>query len=178
MCRQPPTEKGFKKYRKPIRHEQFLDKMDQIIPHAKRSGSLNRSIRSAQMAIYRYWAHIAYHFLQLIQPHGFGSGRGLYDTQAMRRFMGIDLGREPDLDKTTICSFRHLLERHNPGDRLLALFADYLAENGLKLSIRTIVDATVISTPNSIKNRERKPDREIHLTKKGGLVVLWHESAY
>ena len=31
-------------------------------------------------------------------------------TRAMRRFVGIDLGREPVPDETIICKFRHLLE--------------------------------------------------------------------
>jgi Transposase domain (DUF772) len=34
----------------------------------------------------------------------------LYDSLAMRRFVGIDLGREPVPDETTMCRFRHLLE--------------------------------------------------------------------
>ena len=35
----------------------------------------------------------------------------LYHSQAMRRFVAIDLGREPVPDETTVCRFRHLLER-------------------------------------------------------------------
>ena len=39
------------------------------------------------------------------------SDRGLeYDSLAMRRFVGINLGREPVLDETTVWRFRHLLE--------------------------------------------------------------------
>src|ERR1700728_5014029 len=34
----------------------------------------------------------------------------LYDSAAMRDFVGIDLGREPAPDETTICKFRHLIE--------------------------------------------------------------------
>ncbi len=33
--------------------------------------------------------------------------------------VGIDLGREPVPDETTILNFRHLLERHNLGRELL-----------------------------------------------------------
>ena len=40
----------------------------------------------------------------------------LYDSRAMRRFVGIDLGREPVPDETTICKFRHLLEVHRLGE--------------------------------------------------------------
>ena len=32
----------------------------------------------------------------------------LYDSLALRRFVGIDLGREPVPDETTICQFRLL----------------------------------------------------------------------
>jgi Transposase domain (DUF772) len=37
----------------------------------------------------------------------------LYDSLAMRDFAGIDLGREPVPDETTVCRFRHLLETHD-----------------------------------------------------------------
>ena len=33
----------------------------------------------------------------------------LYDSLALRSFVAIDLGQEPD--ETTVCKFRHLLER-------------------------------------------------------------------
>jgi IS5 family transposase len=49
----------------------------------------------------------------------------LYDSPAMRNFVGIDLGREPAPDETTICKFRHLMEEHNLGDQLFHLVNDY-----------------------------------------------------
>jgi hypothetical protein len=42
----------------------------------------------------------------------------LYDSLAMRRFVGIDLDREPVPDETTVCRFRHLLEQHDLGRQL------------------------------------------------------------
>jgi transposase, IS5 family len=36
----------------------------------------------------------------------------LYDSQALRGFTGIELGRDPVPDATTILHFRHWLERH------------------------------------------------------------------
>jgi len=36
----------------------------------------------------------------------------LYDSEAMRRFAGIELGDDRIPDETTILNFRHLLERH------------------------------------------------------------------
>jgi IS5 family transposase len=37
----------------------------------------------------------------------------LYDSLAMRAFVGIDPGRGPVPDETTVCKFRHLLEKHD-----------------------------------------------------------------
>jgi IS5 family transposase len=91
----------------------------------------------------------------------------LYDSLAMRRFVGIDLGREPVPDETTILKFRHLLEAHNLGQRLFELISQYLLENGLKVSTGTIVDATIISAPSSTKNRDKQRDPEMCQTKKG-----------
>jgi IS5 family transposase len=34
----------------------------------------------------------------------------IYDSQAIRAFVGIDLGRESAPDATTLLKFRHLLE--------------------------------------------------------------------
>ena len=51
----------------------------------------------------------------------------------MRRFAGIDLGNEPVPDKTTLCKFRHLLEKHDHGARLFEMIGEHLEEAGLKV---------------------------------------------
>ena len=91
----------------------------------------------------------------------------LYDSRAMRQFVGIDLGREPVPDETTICKFRHLLEAHRLGEQLFARIGEYLAAQGLKVSRGTIVDATIITAPSSTKNLKKQRDPEMHQTKKG-----------
>ena len=40
----------------------------------------------------------------------------LYDSASMRRFAGIDLGVEAAPDETTVCKFRHLLEKNKLGE--------------------------------------------------------------
>jgi len=85
----------------------------------------------------------------------------------MRAFVGIDLGREPVPDETTICKFRHLMEKHNLGDELFRLVNEYLQENGLKVNRGTIVDATIINAPSSTKNEQKQRDPEMHQTRKG-----------
>jgi len=91
----------------------------------------------------------------------------LYDSVAMRGFVGIDLGREPVPDETTVCRFRHLLEAHDLGRRLFDEVQRHLAEKGLKIATGTIVDATIISAPSSTKNADKARDPEMHQTKKG-----------
>jgi IS5 family transposase len=43
----------------------------------------------------------------------------LLDSTALRRFVGIDLGRERVPDATTLLKFRRLLETHKLGEALL-----------------------------------------------------------
>jgi len=83
----------------------------------------------------------------------------------MRNFVGIDLSREPVPDETTICKFRHLIERHDLGDALFRLVNVYLEKNGMKVARGTIVDASIINAQSSIKDKERDP--EMHQTRKG-----------
>src|SRR6476660_7906513 len=91
----------------------------------------------------------------------------LYDSLAMRRFVGIDLGREPVPDETTVCRFRHLLEEHDLGRQLFDEVQRHLADKGLKGATGTIVDATIISAPSSTKNAAKARDPEMPQTKKG-----------
>jgi IS5 family transposase len=91
----------------------------------------------------------------------------LYDSATMRDFVSIDLGREPAPDETTVCKFRHLLEKHKLGEQLLKSVNRHLHEHGIKISKGTIVDASIISAPSSTKNKEGKRDPEMHQTSKG-----------
>ena len=85
----------------------------------------------------------------------------------MRRFVGIDLGREPAPDETTMCRFRHLLEQHDLGRRLFEEVHRHLEASGIKVAKGTIVDATIINAPSSTKNADKARDPEMHQTKKG-----------
>ncbi len=125
MRQQSLADEGFERYRKPTRRDQFLAEMDQIIlwrdlckvikpfyPNPKGAGrppsGLERMLR----------IHFLQHWFNLSDP---AVEEALYDSRDMRRFVGIDLGREPALDETTVCNFRHLLEAHNLGSQLFTL---------------------------------------------------------
>ena len=165
------AEGTFERYRKPTRRELFLEEMDKIIPwkelcqviepfYPKQDGA-GRPPKDLEMMLR---IHFLQHWFNLSDP---AMEEALYDSRAMRAFAGIDLGREPAPDETTILNFRHLLEAHQLGEQLFVLIGEYLEENGLKVNKGTIVDATIINAPSSTKNRDKRRDPEMHQTKKG-----------
>ena len=89
------------------------------------------------------------------------------DSQALRRFVGIDLSREDAPDATTLLQFRRLLETHRLTEKLFSCINGPLAAQGLLLKEGSIADATILSAPSSTKNREKARDPEMHQTKKG-----------
>ncbi len=91
----------------------------------------------------------------------------IYDSQAIRHFVGIDLSRESAPDATTLLEFRHLLERHHLTESIFNAINHHLAAKGLLLREGTIVDATLIAAPPSTKNKLGKRDPEMHQSKKG-----------
>jgi IS5 family transposase len=95
----------------------------------------------------------------------------IYDSQAIRAFVGIDLNRESAPDATTLLKFRHLLEANGLTKKIFDTINGHLAEKGLMMREGTIVDATLIAAPPSTKNKDGKRDPEMHQSKKGN---EWH----
>src|SRR5438552_14654248 len=91
----------------------------------------------------------------------------LYESPVLRCFAGIDLGRAPAPDETTILNFRHLLEEHELCGQILDTVNLYLESKGIRITTGTIVDATIIHAPSSPKNEKKERDPEMHQTKKG-----------
>ena len=91
----------------------------------------------------------------------------IYDSYAMRTFMGISFFDEQVPDATTLLKFRHLLEKHNIGKVFFDAIARALAQYGSMMRGGTIVDATIIGAPNSTKNEKQERDPEMCQTKKG-----------
>jgi transposase, IS5 family len=91
----------------------------------------------------------------------------IYDSQAIRGFVGIDLNRESAPDATTLLKFRRLLETHDLTRKIFDTINAHLAAKGLLMREGTIVDATLIAAPPSTKNRDKARDPEMHQSKKG-----------
>ena len=87
-----------------------------------------------------------------------GREEALYDSRALRAFMGIDLGGERVPDETTVMRFRHLLEEHQLGSRIVKEVGRVLQQRGLHLSRARSWTPTVIAAPSSAKNAEGSSD--------------------
>ena len=120
---------GFERYSKPTRRAAFLAEMERVVPWRElcaliapvypRPGKGRPAVGLERM--------LRIYFLQqwfnLSDP---GAEEALYDSPTMRRFAGIDLGREPVPDETTLCKFRHLLEQHELGSALFQQVHEHL----------------------------------------------------
>ena len=171
MRQQTFAEVPFEQYCKPTRREQFLNEMNHVVPWAELIAVIEPVYPKADgpgrppVGIERMLRlHCLQQWFTLSDP---AVEEALYDSRAMRQFVGIDLGREPVPDETTICKFRHLLETHQLGQHLFARIGEYLTKQRLQVSRGTIVDATIISAPCSTKNRTKERDSEMHQTKQG-----------
>jgi transposase, IS5 family len=164
------TMNGFERYSKKTRRAVFLEEMEQVVPWAELRALIEPYYPKAgngrpPVGVERM---LRIYFLQqwfnLSDP---AVEEALYDSALMRSFVGIDLGREPVPDETTVCKFRHLLEEHQLGGQMLEAVNLHLQSRGVRITTGTIVDATIIHAPSSTKNREQKRDPEMHQTKKG-----------
>ena len=166
------TLMGFEKFGKTTRRAQFLANMDRIIPWKELTAAIEPVYPKGSDAGGRppipLERMLRIYFLQLwFNLSDPAVEEALYDSAAMRSFAGIDLGVEAAPDETTVCKFRHLLERNKLGKTLLKAVNQYLRENGIKITNGTIVDATIIGAPSSTKNKDGKRDPEMHQARKG-----------
>jgi len=110
------SQRSFERYGKKTRREQFLEEMEGIMPWAQlewliapcypKEGNGRPPVGPSIMLRMYFLPH----WFNLSDP---AAEEALYDSPALRRFAGVDLGRAPAPDETTILNFRHLLERHD-----------------------------------------------------------------
>ena len=113
----------FERYRKPTRRERFLAEMNIVVPWRQLAAVIEPYYPKATSAGGRppvgldrmLRIHCLQLWFDLSDP---AVEEALYDSLAMRSFVGIDLGSEPVPDETTVMRFRHLLEKHKLGERI------------------------------------------------------------
>ncbi|KPY71291.1 IS52, transposase, partial [Pseudomonas savastanoi pv. savastanoi] len=162
--------------KKQTRRDRFLADLEQLVPWAQLEAQVapfysNTAGKRGRPAIGVSRMLRMYVVQQCFGFSDEGCEDAVYDSQAIRGFMGIDLGRESAPDATTLLRFRRLLETHQLTRLLFETINQHLASRGLLLKEGTIVDATLIAAPPSVKNREGKRDPEMHQARKGN---QWH----
>lgn len=95
----------------------------------------------------------------------------IYDSYAMRKFMGINFLEMDVPDVTTLLKFCHLLEEHGLGKLFFEAINRCLERAGRMMCGGTIVNASLISAPSSTKNTKKESDPEMHQIKTGN---QWH----
>lgn len=159
--------------KKVTRRERFLAQMNALVPWQRLIDALSPSYfpnsagkrgrppigleRMLRIYFLQQWYALADEALE----------DAIYDSQAMRDFIGIDLAIESVPDATTLLRFRHLLEKHALTQRIFEEINASLAEQGMFMREGTIVDATIVAAAPSTKNKAKQRDPEMKQTKKG-----------
>jgi len=173
-CGQPSfTDVEYGNRRRVSRREQFLDTMDATIPwgtwvgliephyYSAGPGRKGRKAKPIETMLRMYLLQVWFCLSDE------GVEEAVYDSYAMRRFMGLDCAVEQVPDATTLLHFRHLLERHTLGEKLFAAQSEIFESQGWIMRGGSIVDATIIAAPSSTKNATGTRDPQMHQTKKG-----------
>ena len=155
--------------KKTLRCERFLNEMNKIIPWEKicdlirpyySTGVLGRKpmplLRMIKIYCLQQW-------YQLSDP---SMEEAIYDRNSFQKFLELDLLEGIVPDETTILHFRHLLEKNDLMEKIFNMINKFLEEKEFLLKKGTIVDATIISSPSSTKNKDKKRDPEMGSTKK------------
>ncbi len=160
----------FERYGRKSRRELFLDEMEKVVPwsameslvrpHYGKAGNGRQPVGLSIMLR----TYFVQQWFNLSDP---GVEEALYESAALRRFVGVDLGVAPAPDETTVLRFRHLLEKHELGGLMLDAVNVHLEARGIQIQTGTIVDATIIHAPSSTKNSTGERDPEMHQTRKG-----------
>lgn len=97
----------------------------------------------------------------------------VWDSATMRSFVGVAPFEVPDA--TTLCKFRHLLERCGVGEAMVSSALGSAADGGLAAGRGTIAGATLVESPSSTRNADGARDPDAHQAKRGQSRHLGHE---
>ena len=164
------TDLEYANRRRVTKREVFLEKMDATLPwrewvaivapyypEGKRGRRPQEIERMLRMTMLQTWFNLSDE----------GIEDAIYDSYAMKSFMGIDFSAGEQVpDATTLCKFRKLLNEHELQKQFFDQVQELLGKEGKLVSGGTIIDATIVEAPNSTKNKDKKRDPEMHSTKK------------
>ena len=170
MKQQTFSDYEYSNRKRKTKREEFLDIMNEIIPWEEWVGLIQplyfkgkrgRPPRGIETMLRMYLVQAWFNLSDE------GVEDAIYDSYALRKFMGVDFLSEQVPDATTLLHFRHLLEENDLGRAMFEGIKRFMDETGHIMHGGTIVDATIINAPSSTKNAEHARDPEMHQTKKG-----------
>jgi len=167
------SEAEYNLKKRKTRREKFLEQMNSLLPWKRLEKKITRYYHKVGNGRrpYPLSTMLRIHCLQLFYNLSDPAMEdSLYEIESMRRFAGLKI-TDAIPDETTILNFRHLLERHTLCEKLFNEINAYLSDQGLSLKEGTIVDASIIAAPTSIKNKRGQRDPQMRQTKKGN---EWH----
>jgi IS5 family transposase len=164
------TDMEYANRRKKTRRENFLEAMDKIIPWGGLCALIEphyfhnktgRPARGIETMLRMYFLQIWFSLSDELTEES------IFDSHAMRDFMGINFLDSQAPDATTLMKFRHMLEREGLQQEIQAKILALLEGNGLIMHGGTISDATIMQAPSSTRNSTKERDPEMKSTKKG-----------
>ena len=152
------------------RREEFLNMMDKIMPWKDFAaliepiyfkGERGRPPRGIETMLRMYFLQIWFTLSDEAVEDS------IYDSYAMRSFMGLNFLEEQAPDSTTLVKFRKMLVDNDVQVQLMYMVTEILEANGFIMRGGSIVDAAIFTAPTSTKNSESKRDPEMSCAKKG-----------
>lgn len=165
------TDVEYSNRRRTTKREEFLNKMDQILPWVKwieiirpyyPAGKRGRPPQEIEvmlrMLLLQVWFNLSDEAVE----------DAIFDSYAMKSFLGLnyEVGEQVP-DATTLCKFRKLLNENHLQKEIFDEVQNVLEKEGKQVKGGSIVDATIIEAPRSKKNSNGKRDPEMHSVKKG-----------
>jgi len=170
MKQETLSDMEYSNRKKKTKRDEFLEIMEEIIPwdewvgyvepyyfNGKRGRPPMGIEKMLRMYLLQIWFSLSDE----------GVEDAIYDSYAMRKFMGIDFMTEQVPDATTLLHFRRLIEESGLGKAFFEAISRCLEKCGHMMKGGTIVDATIINAPSSTKNASGSRDPEMCQTKKG-----------
>jgi IS5 family transposase len=169
------TDMEYSQRKRKTKREEFLEIMNEIIPwdewvklvepHYPASGKRGCQPKAIEtmlrMLLLQSWFSLSDE----------GIEDTIYDSYAMKCFMGLDFANEQVPDATTLCRFRKRLTENGIQQKIFDAIYRFMDEHGKIMHGGTIVDATIIEAPTSTKNANHERDPEMHSVKKN---AMWH----
>lgn len=170
MKQQTFTDIEYSGRKRLTKREEFLDTMDEVIPWNEFVGVIQplyfegkrgRPPRGIEMMLRMYLVQVWFNLSDE------STEDAIYDSYAIRKFVGVDFMTEQAPDASTLRHFRHMLEENKLGEAMFDEIKRRMDATGHIMHGGTIVDATIISAPSSTKNADHARDPEMHSARKG-----------